>query len=201
MGITMRLLVTLAMVGLVAGPVQAHTIAVRDGGGSTNLCSDSEGDGLLDQWVSLEFELEGEDGDPAGTESISNNCGARIYSLDLQLSENEDGDPLSHLSDFPEVGEDSIFDTIVPMGDFFRFFSSQQNSIDCVGCSVDLIISSEFLFVVNTDTGLPPFGYFRIVDFGIEPLQAVPEPASLLLLGSGLVGVALKWRRRANPRL
>ncbi len=54
MGTTVRLLLAFAMVGLVAGPAQAHTIGIRGGGGSTDLC----GDGLLGDWVSLAAEIE-----------------------------------------------------------------------------------------------------------------------------------------------
>jgi len=68
-----RVLFTIAIVGLIAGPARAHTIAVRGGGLSTSLC-EGGGIGSLSDWTSLEAEGELEDGDPAGTESILNNC-------------------------------------------------------------------------------------------------------------------------------
>ena len=92
MGITVRLLLTLAMVGLVAGPAQAHMIGIRGGGGSTGLC----GGMLATSWTSLgNWEsLEADEDDAAGEESILNDCGVAITSLDIQLS--DDGETLSH---------------------------------------------------------------------------------------------------------
>jgi len=202
---TVRLLLAFAIVGLAAGAAQAHMIGIRGGGGSMNLCNDS-----LDTWL----DLEADEDDPEGVESIVNNCGVSIYSLDIQLSDFGDEESIHDVDDL-ELDPSSIFDVmdVLDGPGLVRLSNSQNLSIvPCPpepGCPPDpdsidflalsLLASSvmgpHFEFFLTSDTGDP--GFFRIVGFGTEPLnEVVPEPATLLLLGTGLVGAGLRSRRR-----
>ena len=94
---------------------------------------------MLGDWLSLAADEDDEEGE----ESLVNDCGVAITSLDLQLSDSEDGDPLSHLSDLPSIAGDSIFNTFqvfdTDSGSVLRLFSSVGNSFSsfCFECSPD----------------------------------------------------------------
>ena len=139
----------------------------------------------------VEEQLGPDEDDPEGDqESIVNDCGVAITSLDLQLSDFPDGDPLSHLSDLPLIAGDSIFDTFqvfdTEAGSVLRWFSSTGNSFSSFFfCEIECpppngSHSPFFIFSVIPDIG-DEAGYFRFVDFNQPPDAVVPEPASLLL--------------------
>lgn len=198
MKIALRVLVMLALVGLVSAPAGAHTIGIRDGGTSTPVC-DGTGDPLA-AWVPLVL----------NEAEYQNNCNVEIFSIDFQLGETDVSSDLIVPTHPPGGVESSdstlnIFDTLqlvsTEFGPAYRFSSSLGNTIDyCIECGITILelfqisalISSEFIFFVEPDGD--PAEWVRIV--GINQVEAVPEPATLLLLSAGLGGLAAGRRRR-----
>jgi hypothetical protein len=74
-------------------------------------------------------------------------------------------------------------------------------SLDCTGCSNPVIdtgfVGSGTYFLVGASASdTTPDDFFKISALVIDPPTPTPEPGSMLLLGSGLLGAASWMRRR-----
>ena len=114
----------------------------------------------------------------------------------------------------PAAGAELTVTDAFEAGDFFRIFDfgapigatsvvpvdpTHNCGADPVPCLADPLMSHGFFLLgagahsITIRPGVSPYGsgaaYFRV--------DSVPEPASLLLIGSGLIGLAMRLKRKA----
>ena len=162
---------------------------------------------LTDTWYEFSFEAPGTSAlgcfpnDPAGNICIPSS-GTPTTFLDAPawtFTAGADGAVLIVTDAFDSTDQFEVLDFGVPIG----FTSVPGALVDCgddpVPCLADPDVSHGFFLMAagnHSITVAPSLGGFGSAYLMIDTPQAIPEPATLLLLGSGTAMTLLRARRR-----